>query len=251
MSIKNNIEIISLIYKSVDYLKLTCKQLNSSFCEVEGWDVGFRIVANDATEEVLEYLKICGVPYTVYSDPKPGDFYLNRVYRAWNFAGSTSKYDNICFVNSDMMFSPDWLSNLLKHHDGVNIPCSRLVESGKLRSGSFGIEKDFGKSPSTLDQESFNLFTQEISEDITQPGGLYMPCVFETNKFKKSGMYPEGNVFLDGNELVVGYPNDRPVYMSGDDFFFRKLNSQFYMKHVTVFDSIVYHIQEGEKDESG
>jgi hypothetical protein len=249
MSIKNNIEIISLIYKSVDYLKLICDQLLSANCKVDGWKVGIRIVANDATPEVLKALKTCGVPYTVYNDPNLDDFYLNRVYRAWNFAGSSSMYDNVCFVNSDMMFSPNWLANLLKHHDGTNIPCSRLVESGKLRSGSYGIEKNFGKSPSDLDQESFNSFAQDISENKTQPGGLYMPCVFETDKFRESGMYPHGNVFLEGDQLVAGYPNDRPVYMSGDDYFFKMLSSQFYMNHVTVFDSIVYHIQEGEKDE--
>jgi hypothetical protein len=244
---KKNIEVIGMIYKSVDYLNLLCEQLLS--CKVDGWDVGIRIVANDATPEVLEALKNQEVPFDVYNDPSPEDFYLNRVYRCWNHAGKTSEYDNICFVNSDMMFSPGWISNLLKHHDGINIPCSRLVESGKLRSGSYGIEKDFGKSPKNLDQEGFNEYVEQISEDKCEDRGLYMPCIFETRRFVESGMYPEGNVFKKGQYLVAGYPNDRPVYMSGDDFFFRSLEEVYGMSHKTVFDSIVYHIQEGEKDE--
>jgi len=254
MSIKKNIEIIGLIYKSVDYLNLLCNQLKSEACKVNGWDVSIRVVANDATEEVLEALQNQDVPYTVYNDPKPEDFYLNRVYRCWNFAGQTSKSDNICLVNSDMMFSPRWLSNLLRHHDGTKIPCCRLVESGKLRSGSYGIEKDFGKTPRDLNQQGFNEYVKETAQEITRPGGLYMPCVFEKQKFVESGMYPEGNIFIEGDNkinfrLVAGYPNDRPVYMSGDDFFFSMLKNKYNMNHITVFDSLVYHIQEGEKDE--
>ena len=247
---KKNIEVISLIYKSVDYLKFICDQFKSDNFKVDGWDVRTRIVANDPTPEVLHYLKNQDLPFLVYYDPKPEDFYLNRVYRCWNYAGRTSVFDNICFVNSDMMFSPKWLDNLLKHHDGNNIPCSRLVESGKLRSGSYGLEKDFGKHPKNMRQEEFNKYAETISEkNMINPKGLYMPCVFETNKFINSGMYPEGNIFIQDNKLVSGYPNDRPVYMSGDDFFFRKLEQMYGMRHITVFDSIVYHIQEGEKDE--
>jgi len=251
---KKNIEVISLIYKSVDYLKFICEQLKGSSCLVDGWDVKLRIVANDATDEVLEALYDQDIPYTIYKDPYPKEFYLNRVYRCWNFAGKTSEYDNICFVNSDMMFSPNWLSNLLEQHDGKNIPCSRLVESGKLRSGSYGLERDFGKHPHRMDEEGFFAYAKQISEDSCKTEGLFMPCVFETARFVESGMYPEGNIFIEGNNkinfrLVAGYPNNRPVYMSGDDFFFSLLKNKYNMNHITVFDSIVYHIQEGEKDE--
>lgn len=251
---KKNIEVIGLIYKSVDYLNLLRDQLKSEACQVDGWEVSIRIVANDATPEVLDALSKQDVPFTIYNDPNPDDFYLNRVYRCWNFAGKSSDKDNICFVNSDMMFSPGWLANLLKHHDGINIPCSRLVESGKLRSGSYGIEKDFGKTTRDLDQRSFNKYANDISEDRCESNGLYMPCVFNRNRFVESGMYPEGNIFAvriapDEDLLVAGYPNDRPVYMSGDAYFFRILERDYQMKHITVFDSLVYHIQEGEKDE--
>ena len=65
-----------------------------------------------------------------------------------------------------------------------------------------------------------------------------------------SGGFPEGNVFKDTDgSLVIGYPNNRPLYMAGDVYFFKKLNHMFSLRHVTVFDSLVYHIQEGEMDE--
>ena len=62
-----------------------------------------------------------------------------------------------------------------------------------------------------------------------------MPCVFEQKTFTVSAMYPEGNPVI--NEQLV----------SGDRYFFYTTLSN--MKHITSFDSIVYHIQEGEMDE--
>tara|TARA_Y100000361_G_scaffold120506_1_gene112226 strand:+ start:3853 stop:4602 length:750 start_codon:yes stop_codon:yes gene_type:complete len=248
---KKEIEIIALIYKSIDYLNFIENQLLGDFCKVTGWDVNVRVVANNATESVLTALKTKNIPYSIYNDPHPKDFYLNRVYRCWNYAGKTSNYSNICFVNSDMAFSKNWLDNLLKYHDGINIPCARLVESNKMPSGTYGISQNFGRTPNTIKLDKWYEYADSIKENITRPGGLYMPCVFETSRFKESNMYPPGNVFRsDDRGLEVGHPNDRPVYKSGDDYYFNNvLTNRFNMKHITVFDSLVYHIQEGEKDE--
>ena len=240
---KKNIEIISLIFKSVDYLNLIYKELKSDKCKVGGWDVGIRIVSNDATPEVLNHLKELDIPYTIYNDPKPDDYYLNRVYRCWNQAGITSDYDNICFVNSDMVFSEGWLDNLIKHHDGTNIPCSLLVESGKLLSGLHAVSFNCGRTPKDIDYNLWENVVTETKRDKLKDGGLYMPCVFNTKRFIESGMYPEGNIYKDGIGTLNGF------VQSGDDWYFKKLHKEYGMKHVTVFDSLVYHIQEGEKDE--
>lgn len=241
---KKNIEIISLIFKSLDYLDLIYNELKSDKCKVDGWDVGLRIVANDATPEILDRLKELDIPYSIYNDSKPNDYYLNRVYRCWNYAGESSKYDNICFVNSDMVFSDKWLDNLLKHHDGVNIPTSRLVESGKMRSGTHGISFNCGRRPNKIDFELWKKYSEITKKDEVHNKGLFMPCVFEKNKFLNSGSYPEGNIYIDG----IGTLHPRGVIQSGDDWYFRKLENEYKMKHITVFDSLVYHIQEGEKD---
>lgn len=241
---KKNIEVITLIYKSIDYLDLIYKELKSDKCKIEGWDVGVRVVANDATEEVLNYLKNLDIPYTIYNDPKPNDYYINRLYRCYNHAGITSEYDNICFVNSDMVFSENWLSNLLKHHDGINIPTSRLVESGKMMSGMHGISFNCGRNPKNIDFDLWEKFSNHTKKDEIHQKGLFMPCVFEKDKFIKSGLYPEGNIYKDG----IGTLHPHGVIQSGDDWYFRKLENDYGMKHITVFDSLVYHIQEGEKD---
>lgn len=241
--INKNIEIIGLIFKSEAYLNLLYEQLKSEHCKVEGWNVRVRIIANDASSKVLNRLKELDIDYSEYRDSRPNDYYLNRVYRCWNYAGRTSQSDNICFINSDMVFTKNWLSNLLKYHNGENIPTSRLIESGKMPSGKYGISVDCGKSPKELNINRLTQVCQHISEDKTMSGGLFMPCVFEKSRFVESGMYPEGNIYLDGIGTLNGF------VQSGDDWYFKKLEKNYGMRHVTVFDSLVYHIQEGEKDE--
>ena len=193
---KKNIEIIALIYKSVAYLDFIVEQLRSKACVVPGWHVGIRVVANDATDAVLDRLAESGIPFSVYQDPNPTEFYLNRVYRCWNYGGYTSKFDNICFVNSDMAFSCNWLTNLVKHHDGTMVPTSRLIESGRIPVAvkRHAIPWNLGTSPESFQQQRFEALARTLSEDSLLPSGLFMPCVFDRHKFVELGMYPEGNV---------------------------------------------------------
>jgi len=231
--IKKNIEVIVLVYKSIKYLDHIYSQLKEII--VDRWKVNVRIVANDAISDVIKKLNMLDINKTIYFDQYPNAYYLERVYRCLNFAGQTSLYDNICFVNSDMVFGDKWLDNLLKYHNGRNIPCSRLVESGKLQSGLYGISKNFGRHPDEIDYNGWTNYVQVIKKDKIENGGLYMPCVFETKTFVNSGMYPEGNLVVNGKII------------SGDHYFFYNILKN--MRHITVFDSIVYHIQEGEMDD--
>jgi hypothetical protein len=125
----------------------------------------------------------------------------------------------------------------------VNLPCSRLVESGKMSSGKYGISQDFGRTPNTINYKKWEEYVYDTSINDTYPGGLFMPCIFEKNLFIKSGMYPEGNIYNTG----VGNFGD--IFIdSGDNYFFKKIIREYGLNHITVFDSLVYHIQEGEKD---
>ncbi len=245
---KKNIEVVSLIYKSTKYLKYIVNQLRNEFCKVLGWDVGIRIVANDATEKVLDALKDIEIPFSIFNSPDKNEYYMNRVYRCYNYCVTSSEYANVCLINSDNGFSKDWLSNLLKHHDGINIPCSRLIESGKMESGRYGVSNNFGRTCEEFESrfDEWSTWSNNFKEDKIAPGGLYMPAVFDRQRFIESGMYPEGNIYSDGRvgSLIGG------VIRTADEFFFNEvLCKKFDMKHITVFDSLVYHIQEGEKDE--
>lgn len=249
----NNVEVVTLVYKSLDYLEFIVNQLKSDLCTADGWDVGVRVVANDATQEVLDRLATLDIPYSIFNNTDPDEFYLNRVYGAYNYAVESSEYDNVVLVNSDDRFSKGWLSNLLKHHDGTNIPCSRLIESGKMASGMHGVNlgsNHFGRHPNQFDDAGWEAWVEQNSIDHVGHGGLYMPCLVEKQRFIEAGMFPRGNVFLEQDgTIVAGYPNDRPVFKAGDDFFFHDvLEAKYGMRHITPFDSLVYHIIEGEKD---
>jgi hypothetical protein len=239
-----NLELIAMIYKSVDYLDFIIGELKSPYNRVDEWDIKIRIIANDATTEVLSHLENSDVPFSIYNDPLPNDYYLNRVYRAWNYGGFTSTADNICFMNSDMAVSKDWLKNLLLYHDGINIPCSRLFESGKMLSGTHGVSYPLGKTPKTFNRAAWEDLSEISKIDSIKSGGLYMPCIFTKELFVNSGGYPEGNIYQDGIGTLNGH-----VIEPGDIYYFNKLQNTYNMKHITVFNSLVYHFQEGEKDE--
>lgn len=243
---KKEIEIIALIYKSANYLKFIFEQLTGPFNKVEGWDVRVRIVANDATDEVIVALsEMPEMNVSIYSDARLDDYYLNRVYRCWNYSVRTSSCEYVCLVNSDMAFSENWLSALIKDIDlDKMIPCSRLVESGKLLSGQHAIVKNFGRHIGEFKQKEWNEFANKTKTESIFSGGLYMPCIFNTKRFMHSGGYPEGNIYEDG----IGTCNGR-VVKSGDAYFFQDiLGLTLGMSQVTVFDSLVYHFQEGEMD---
>jgi hypothetical protein len=240
------VEIIGMIYKSSKYFQL----LNSQLLKEHGkrykeYEIVCKIVANDPNQIIIDLLSDSKniVPYIIYSDKNPKDFYLNRVYRCWNFAGKISSAEIICFVNSDMVFSPYWIERLLDNFKD-NIPCSRLVESGKLLSGDYAITKNFGQTAGDIMFDKWEKFAVENTEQKILKGGLFMPCLFTKEVFVKSGMYPEGNIYKDGAGTLNG-----PVLMSGDKYYFDSLEKIYELKHVTIFDSLVYHIQEGEKDE--
>lgn len=244
------VEVIAMVYKSTKFAEFIIDQLKK-YCKSDTIDCSFTILCNDATDRVIKFVKESGVNYKIYKDKNPNDYYLNRVYRAWNYGGLNCEKENLIFVNSDMAFSEDWIDNLFKHHDGKNIPCSRLIESGKLPVGD-GIPNNgwakaynFGTHPDNFYNSKWEESSKISKIDNIGEKGLYMPCLFNTAKFKETNGYPEGNLYEGG----VGEYNTRFI-KSGDDYYFHDiLENQFNMKHITVFDSLVYHMQEGEKDE--
>ena len=114
---------------------------------------------------------------------------------------------------------------------------SRLIESGKLRSGKYGLEKNFGQTYSEFDDESFQKYAASVSKSEIKKGGLFMPCAIYKDLFVKNGGYPIGNRIEKNGNIT---PGDKIL-------FYEKLRPMG-IRHYTVFDSLVYHVQEGEMD---
>jgi hypothetical protein len=218
------IEVVGMVYRSKAFLDLLVRQFEDEGCQ-------WRIVANDPTAEIIAAFEsgrnvICG---ETYHDPNPQDHYLARVYRCWNYCVESSSAEYVCLVNSDMAFSPGWLDALERRLDGKTLPVSRLVEPGLLRPGMHAVEIDLGRDPRTFPFDSWHLLSKDLADSRVEPGGLFMPCVLHRETFLQVGGYPHGNI--DGR--------------SGDAILFDKM-AQAGFAHVTCFDSLVYHMQEGE-----
>lgn len=246
---KPGVSIICLIYKSVEWLKFVYEQV-LKYTDMK--DKEFFFVANDASEEVLAYLRDNYIPHYIWNNTpeQRKEWFINNVYRAWNFGAQKAKGDFIVFINSDMAFTHGWFENLWKAYDGLNCITSRLVESGKLKSGQYGIEKDFGVDIKSYQESKFQEYAINMTINAVQDGGLYMPLLIRKDHFISVGGYPEGNI-IPGSDIFkpVIAKKGEPV-MSGDNVLMQKLRTKGVV-HQTAFDSIVYHFQCGEMDSSG
>lgn len=243
---KPGFSIVCLVYKSVEWLKFVYEQV---FKYTDMTDKEFFFVANDANPSVLSYLSDNYIPHYVFTNTpeQQAEWYVNNVYRAYNFADSKARGDFLVFINSDMAFTPGWLDSLWQAYNGENCVTSRLVESGKLRSGQYGVERDFGRDYASYQEREFQQYASELTEPKLLDGGLFMPLLIRKEHFERVGGYPEGQV-------VLGSDFDHPVIarlgeacISGDTVLMLKLQT-IGIHHQTAFDSLAYHFQWGELD---
>lgn len=238
--------IICLIYKSVDWLKFVYEQV-LKYTDME--DKEFFFIANDANDEVLNYLHNNYIPHYVFENTpqQKEEWYINNVYRAYNFSVKKAKGDFLIFINSDMAFTPCWFDNLWKAYNGLNCVSSRLVESGKLKSGQYGIEKDFGRNHDSYLEKDFQQYAASAALSKVKDGGLFMPLLIRKKHFENVGGYPEGNISPESNIFKPVIAKSGDPIISGDNILMKRLHTQGII-HQTALDSIVYHFQCGEFD---
>lgn len=246
---KLRFSIVSLIYKSVSWLEFVYRQV-MIFSDLKGSE--FFFVANDADRAVIDYLKANRIRFYTHenTEEQKKEWYINNVYRAWNTAGSKCKGDFVVFINSDMAFTPNWLENLFLAYDGRNCITSRLVESAKLKSGTYGIEKNFGRLINEFNENAFQAFANLVSKKELKDSGLYMPLLIKKSDFEIINGYPEGNIVIGSDIWNPKIAEKTDHLMPGDQVFMLKLAEKG-IKHQTSFDSIVYHFQCGEMDDLG
>lgn len=244
-----NATIICLIYKSTGYLQFVYDQVKK-YTDLTTNE--FYFVANDATSEVISYLSTNNLPHYIFNNTPENilahgttECFINNVYRAYNFGITQAKGKYLVLINSDMGFSPFWLENLMKNMTPNVCLTSRLVESGRYPSGQYGITYNCGKTMSEYDEAKFLNYINTITNPAVLEGGLYGPLLILKEHFIKVGMYPEGNIVPGSDIFNPIIAKKGAQCISGDKILMEKLKT-IGVKHMTVFNSIVYHFQSGE-----
>jgi glycosyltransferase involved in cell wall biosynthesis len=245
------VTLVCLIYSGIDWLEFAYGELLLLQKEFEQGEIEILFCANDATREVLDFLKFNNIPHIEFNNPDPNEHYISRVYRAYNFATMKANAKFCLLVNSDMAYAPGFLTKMLLHRDRNSFVVAKLVESGTLRPGPLAIKKNFGKTLQKFRRKAFYKFALGIEQTGLAEGGLFMPLLVSRDLFLSLGGFPEGNLtpdslptYLRDDQYKVAVPGMPCV--SGDDALFMKAELSG-IKHVTSLRSIAYHFQEGEK----
>lgn len=245
------ISIAALIYRSVEYGDWFYQSLLSATPELHSGEARFFFVANNATPEVLSWLREEGVPHEVCESPERDEkwlfdnlkigspVYMHYVYRGWNHALHCSDETTV-LVNSDHYFHAGWLPKLLQHHNETTWVSPKSFEPRLSGRATFkkAIRLDAGEHPTEFKAAQFHAAAEAHSKPgQIENGGAYMPVVMNTALALSMGGYPEGNIA--GNA-----PGSRSNY--GDRFFFNLAATRHGVRHITALDSFVYHFNEGE-----
>ena len=251
------VTLISLIYCSIEWLEFEYAELLKLSKHFSEGSIEILFVANNATPEVLTFLQENLIPHIVANTQQSTDeWFQNYIYRGYNEGVKAAKADYVFLTNSDMAYAPGCLQSLLREASPKRFLTSRLIELGRFQSGQHAIEKYFGSTPSRFQRRHFESFASKISKSQHSDGGLFMPLLLSKETFLSLGGFPEGNLSPESLETyiasgVVGsYALRGETCIPGDAAFFQRAKS-FGITHQTLFDSIGYHFQAGERtDES-
>lgn len=248
------VTLICLVYQGIEWLELIYGEMLKLQSELEFGMVEILICANDATSDVIDFLKNNRIPHFLYENDDPNEYYIKRVYRAYNQSVRLANGRYCLLINSDMVFCPAFLTILLDAHRENLYQVGKLVESGALKPSSFAVERNFGKTLTDFDQGKFERFLKKQKNYNLVFGGLYMPALVSTAKFLEIGGFPEGNISPNSLEQYIETGNyavatEGASCISGDAAFISRAE-KLGLTHKTNSAALVYHFQEGEKRSS-
>ena len=249
------VTLISLIYAGVDWLEFQYGELLKLKRELNEGEVEILFVANDASREVLDFLDSNSIPYvSAPGRTNDSEWYINSVYRAYNFGVKHSKGDYVLLTNSDMAYYPGFLIQLLKNREPNSYLVGKLIESGRLKPAKPALKKNLGKKISKFKRRYFYRAAEKLLQDEKFEGGLFMPLLISRRSFLEAGGYPEGNILLESLETYQRTGDYKVATQSdslvpGDFAFVSRLKINGWT-HETLKSAIAYHFQEGEKSET-
>lgn len=219
------VTLIVLVYRSLRWLGWCMAGVDSTEQKTR---YRWCVVSNDGTPEVRNDPRV-----TVdWRNDDPGEYYLNRVYRAWGEGVLNSPTQWCILMNNDMACSDYAIDQLVwaKRTQSRCLPCGLLVENGRIPSGMPEYVKDLGTTPETFRADEFSKHADIIRRTYeVEPGRLYQPVLFDRQEYFDLGGYPNGNV---GG-------------ISGDKILFDRYVAAGF-NWITCLGSVWAHCQEGE-----
>lgn len=191
------------------------------------------VVCNDGTGEVVSGLQSANFDWVDFRyQGNPENHYIRKVYAAWNEGVLRSTTPLVILANSDMRFTDFAVDELVfrKRNSPKSLPCSLLVENGRIPSGMPEYVRDFGTTPDNFQSAEFIAHAASIRRcGEFEPGRLFQPVIVDRQEFFDLGSYPDGN--------HGGISGDRSLFV-------RYVEAGFAWE--TCLGSVVAHCQEGE-----
>ena len=155
------------------------------------------------------------------------------VYDAWDWMMRRAKYELILWDNSDIVYAPRFMDNVVKHKDDVDWIGLELVECGAMPVASTNICMDFGKTARTFNRPGFEHWVAIRSEGrpSLRPGF----CWYSPSAWKR-----EWYVAMGGFDLSKPFPHP-------NDMEFR-LKCEASGTRFAVANSFAYHFQRAQEN---
>jgi hypothetical protein len=155
------------------------------------------------------------------------------VYSGWDWLMRNAKYELILWDNSDIVYGPNFMDNIIKHKDDADWIGLELVECGAIDVHPNNIYMDFGRTSSTFRRNDFENWVKEYSKD--RPSIRNGFCWYSPSVWKKQWYIDQGGF---QTQESFPYPNDVE---------FRERCEKNQAKFVVV-NSFAYHFQRAHEN---
>lgn len=153
------------------------------------------------------------------------------VYKGWDFLIRNAKYDLVLWDNTDIVYAPNWMDNIIKHKDDAEWICIQLIECGAIGVHSNNIYMPFGLTADKFMREEFEYYAnwheKQNKSILRESFCWYSPSVFHKDKY----------IELGGFNIEQPFPTQNDVE-------FRERAEKAGWRFITV-NSYAYHFQRG------
>lgn len=126
------------------------------------------------------------------------------VYESWDWMIRRAKYELILWDNSDIIYSRNFMENVIKHKDDADWLGMETVECGQLEVAASNIQLDFGKTADEFDSDAFEdfVYVRSRNQPSIRPGfAWYCPSVFKKSLYVKLGGFNFTTPFPHPNDV--------------------------------------------------